>query len=103
MSGRLELTAHCNKVSSGWAIITHPFHPQLGKKFLVLKTRKLASTEMLTLQSDSGNLINIPKEWTDLAEPTPYQCLNIKPTILSFDCLIQLTELIENINKSDEL
>ncbi|MDX2506653.1 MAG: DUF5372 family protein [Gammaproteobacteria bacterium] len=62
----------------------------------------MANVEMLTLQHESGSIINIPKEWTDLAEPNPYQTLNMKSTVLSYDHLTQLTELVSKIKKNED-
>jgi len=55
------------------------FHPLRGRRFEVLKKRRIAGVDTLILSElERGNL-SIPREWTDWADPTPYDALTLPP------------------------
>jgi hypothetical protein len=84
----------------GWATVTHPFHPLLGKRFLVLKVRRVGGHEVLSLFDEDKGTIALPREWTDQAPPSPYSSvLDKPPPILHATYLLKLCELIELIGK----
>jgi hypothetical protein len=83
----------------GWATITHPFHPLLGKRFLVLKVRRVGGHEVLSLFDEDKGTIALPREWTDQAPPSPYSSVLDKPPILHATYLLKLCELIALIGK----
>src|SRR5215831_8713338 len=70
-------TAHWLSQSLGSAEITHPFHPLRGRRFVVLKLRKVSGVETLSLRHTEMGSFAVPREWTDWApsgtssEPTP--------------------------------
>jgi DNA primase len=72
----------------------------LGKRFPVLKRRRVSGVERLTLRGTSGGTINVPREWTDLAEPSACQALGVAGQILDFKSLLDLIELIQDIEQS---
>ena len=78
----------------GWATITHPFHPLLGKRFLVLKVRRVGGHEVLSLFDEDKGTIALLREWTDQAPPSPYSSVLDKPPILHATYLLKLCELI---------
>ena len=82
----------------GWATVTHPFHPLLGKRFLVLKVRRVAGCEVFSLFDEHNGTIALPREWTDHALPTPF-ALPPPAAILDASCLLRLQALIEHIKK----
>jgi hypothetical protein len=84
-----------NKQPLGWAEITHPFHPYRGKRYSVLKVRRVAEVDILSLRAPSGGTYPVPRDWTDLADPSPLDCLDIPPLYLSLDSLLLLTEIVE--------
>lgn len=73
--------------------ITHPFHPLRGERLKVLSSKTFNNRDILSLQSISGKVVPIPRDWTDKADPDLYQFLDPLP-ILSFSHLIQLSGLI---------
>lgn len=95
--GQLELTAFKSNQFSGWATITHPFHPLKGQRFKILSGKTFNNRDIFNLQASphETNTIAIPREWTDRGEPNPYQddAIDSAP-ILSFLHLQQLAELI---------
>src|SRR6266481_5902419 len=60
-------TALASNLSSGWALITHPFHPLKGQRFAILKIRKVAGQEVLSLYDDKRGSLPFPSDWTDQA------------------------------------
>jgi hypothetical protein len=83
----------------GWATVTHPFHPLAGKRFQVLKRRKVGGRELLSLLDEGKGPIALLREWTDQAPPSPYAGVLEKPPILEAACLLKLLELVEGIKK----
>ena len=55
------------KPALGWALITHPFHPLAGQRFAILKVRKIAGQEILSLYDQKRGSLAIPRAWTDQA------------------------------------
>ena len=83
----------------GWATVTHPFHPLLGKRFLVLKVRRVAGRKVLSLFDEHRGTVTLPLEWTDQAVPGPYASGLEPAPILEVACLLQLRELVQLMGK----
>ena len=86
-----------NNEPLGWARITHPFHPLSGKSFPILKVRRVAGADRLSLRSSADGSLAIPLEWTDQASPSAFADLGIEPSILDFRCLLELVELVQQL------
>ena len=89
------------KPALGWALITHPFHPLAGQRFRILKVRKLAGQELLSLYDQKRGSLTIPRAWTDQAEPSPYAGLPEPAPILDVHGLLKLHELLRATSKND--
>jgi hypothetical protein len=85
-----------------WAEITHPFHPLRGQKLPVLKSRKLAQRDMLSLRGGEHGTLCVPREWTDKADPVPWLELGIAAPILSYSCLRELATLVAALRQNQE-
>jgi hypothetical protein len=83
----------------GWATVIHPFHPLLGKSFLVLKLRKVGGREVLSLFDEHTGTVALPREWTDQAPPSPYASVLEQAPVLHVACLLKLQELVQLIGK----
>src|SRR5580704_4727689 len=68
-SPRARRTALLSNQPLGSAEVVHPFHPLRGKRFDVLKTRRVAGIERLSLQDPILGSFAMPREWTDWASP----------------------------------
>ena len=97
--GRSVLNALQHKEDLGWAEITHPYHPFRDQRFKILKTRKVAGEDTIILQGSYRGTFAVPREWTDQADPSSYDQLDIRAPILCFRRLLTLAELIEQIGK----
>ncbi len=80
-------------------MVTHPFHPLLGKRFLVLKTRRTGGRVILSLFAEGHGTIALSREWTDQAPPSPYGAVLPTPPILDALCLVKLRALVEQTQK----
>jgi Family of unknown function (DUF5372) len=97
---RSEQTALVHSSVLGWAEISHPFHPLHGQRFEVLKKRRLAGVDTLILRELERGTLSIPREWTDWADPTPYDALTLPPHRLAAECLFELVALLEALAAS---
>jgi hypothetical protein len=83
---------HCSPF--GWAEISHPFHPLRGRRFEVLKKRRIAGVDTLILRELERGTLSIPREWTDWADPSPYDSSTVSPHRFAADCLFELVALL---------
>ena len=95
---RSEQTALVHSSALGWAEIVHPFHPLRGRRFEVLKKRRRAGVDTLILRELERGTLSIPREWTDWADPTPYDALTRPPHRFAADGLFELVALLEALS-----
>jgi hypothetical protein len=91
-----------HKSHLGWAEIRHPFHPLCGQRFQVLKARRIAGIDTLLLRELDRGSFSIAREWTDWADPSPYDSLGLPPQRLDADSLIELARLLEQLAKPEQ-
>lgn len=96
----LELTALKSNKYSGYITITHPFHPLKNSRLQILSTKRFNNKDILSLKTLTGSIVAIPRDWTDRADPNPYETLTNLSPILSFSHLKQLAELVNNLNQT---
>ena len=82
-----------------WALITHPFHPLSGQRFAILKIRKIAGQEVLSLYDDKVGSLPILRDWTDQAVLCPHAGLIEPAPILEVRCLLKLHDLVRAATK----
>lgn len=80
-----------------------------GQRFKILSNKTFNNRDILSLQTltQKTGTIAIPREWTDRADPNPYQDTTDSTAILSFLHLQQLADLVEiltsvNINEKSD-
>ena len=83
---------------SGWAEITHPFHPLRGQRFKILKVRRCSGIETLILKEASRGSFAIPIDWTDRSAAT----VETEDSILDFGCLSELADLVRHCLKPNK-
>ncbi len=96
---RLKSTTLDDSQLSDFAEITHPFHPLHGQKFAILKSRKLAQRDEISLKGSHRGTIVVPRDWTDRSDPNPYTCLGGPLPILSYERLCAIVDLIAAIRQ----
>ncbi|HTS71336.1 MAG TPA: DUF5372 family protein [Terriglobia bacterium] len=97
---RSEQTALVHSSPGGWAEIVHPLHPLRGRRFQVLKKRRRAGVDTLILRELERGTLSIPREWTDWADPPPYDSLTLPPHRLAADSLFELVALLDTLAAS---
>ena len=93
------LNALDDKRDLGCLIVTHPYHPFKGRQFKILNIRKISGIDTYIVQGTNRGTLVIPRDWTDHADPDPYNELNIKSPILSLHYLFSLITLVKKIKK----
>ena len=71
----------------------------MGKRFLVLKVRRVGGREVLSLFDEHNGSVALPREWTDQARPTLYSSVLEQAPVFHVACLIKLRELVNFIGK----
>ena len=66
---------------------------------MVLKVRRVAGQEMLSLFDEQTGTAALPREWTDQGAPSPYSTVLEHRPILHAACLLKLSELVQFIKK----
>jgi len=100
--GRSARTALYRSEHWGWAEILHPFHPLRGQRFQVLKTRRVGSVDTLILREPARGSFCVPREWTDRADPSLYDSLDLPPRRLDAALLLELAALLEQLTRKSE-
>jgi hypothetical protein len=100
--GRLKLNALLNNSPSEFAKITHPFHPLHGKRYPILKKRRVSGRDTLVLKGSSMGTFAVPEEWTDKNNPSGDKPCNSHIPILHFQCLFDLRQLVIKIAKKSK-
>ena len=95
-------TAQPFKQPLGSAEITHPFHPLRGRRFVVLKIRKVSGVELLSLRDAELGSFAIAREWTDWAVPERAADFQ-PPLILTAEGLVALAEQLAVLSKDSSL
>jgi hypothetical protein len=92
------LTALKSNKYSGWATITHPFHPLNGQRFEIVSFKTFNKREILSLKvpGHRAGTLAMPRDWTDKADPDPL-LISDSPPILSFTHLQQLVDLVNTL------
>lgn len=65
----------------------------------MLKVRRVAGQEVLSLFDERHGSVALRREWTDQALPSAYASLSEPPPILEVRCLLQLWQLKETLEK----
>src|ERR1700683_3583441 len=90
---RPRRTALLSSQPLGSAEVVHPFHPLRGKRFDVLKTRRVAGIERLSLQDPILGSFAMPREWTDWASPDERARARGSSLVVDTFGLVDLAEL----------
>ena len=96
-SPRPRRTALLSNQPLGSAEVVHLFHPLRGKRFDVLKIRRVAGIERLSLRDPILGSFAMPREWTDWASPDELACASGLPLVVDAFGLVALAELIARV------
>jgi hypothetical protein len=71
----------------------------LGKRFLVLKVRRIGGREVVSLFDEGTGTVALPREWTDQSPSSLYCSVLEQAPILDAASLIKLRELADLVGK----
>jgi hypothetical protein len=91
-----------HKSHLGWAEICHPFHALRGQRFEILKERRTGGIDSFLLRDPDHGTFSMAREWTDRADPSPYDWLGSPPRRFDADSLFELATLLEQLTKSEQ-
>jgi hypothetical protein len=100
--GRSVQTALDRNSHLGWAEIRHPFHPLRGQRFEVLKKRRIAGVDTLILRECQRGSFSIAREWTDWADPSGHDSLDLPLGRLEAESLFELATLLEQLTQAKQ-
>jgi hypothetical protein len=98
--GQIEVIAPLCSKPSGFAEITHPFHPLFRQQFFVLKFRTVRGMDCVILKGSSSGTFSVPRDWTSLRRNDRYQDAGAAPRILHLESLLELSKLVTAVLKS---
>ena len=81
--------------------MTHPFHPLVGKEFVVLERVRSWVGERAFCDDGAGGVLPLPIAWTDLAPEDPFVALSAGRSPLHADELLRLVALIEGLGRKE--
>ena len=62
-----------------------------------MKARRIAGIDTLLLRELDRGSFSIAREWTDWADPSPYNSFDLPPRRLDAESLIELATLLEQL------
>ena len=77
--------------------VTHPFHPLRGKEFVVVSCSKAWGEDRVYYINSSGQIDNVPSEWTDLNSLDPFVAISAgrsRLRVAELEVMIRLVEAI---------
>jgi hypothetical protein len=103
LSSQSHRTALLSHQPLGSAEVTHPFHPLRGQRFVVLKVRRVAGVETLSLRHHDLGSFAMAREWTDWVPPgAPAVSVGKSRTIDAFG-LLSRTQLVTSLTRNGGL
>ena len=70
--------------------------------FKYLKKRRIAGIDTLILRELERGSFSVAREWTDWADPSPYDSLRLPPRRLDADSLFELATLLEQLSRPEQ-
>ncbi len=64
--------------------------------------RRVAGVDTLLVRDVDCGSFSIAREWTDWADPSPYDALGLPPRRLDANLLIELVTLLEQLSGSEQ-
>jgi hypothetical protein len=67
-----------------------------------LKERRTAGIDTFLLRDPDRGTFSIAREWTDRADPPPYDWLGLPPRRFDADSLFELVTLLEQLTRPEQ-
>jgi len=86
-------------------LITHPFHPFIGRPAVCVGERHNRAGRRLLLRFDDGTICSVPPQWTDIIAPDPEIVMGHGRALFRVVDLTELARLVARLaaHRSDML
>jgi hypothetical protein len=82
--------------------VTHPFHPWLGREFVLVAVRQTWGEGRVFFFDDEGIQRSLPTAWTDAGAPDAFVALASGRSAFRVEDLLVLVGLIDGLRRSDD-
>lgn len=79
-------------------VITHPFHPLVGREFALLLYRFNWGEDRVYFRADDRQITSIPSAWTNIAPPDPFVIVAAGRAHFRLEDLVSLATLLEKVS-----
>ena len=79
--------------------ITHPFHALRGRSFVLVDERRSRHGDRVWYEDDDGCVRTVPRGWTSLAAPDPFEVIAAGRAWFRPDDLVRLAALIGDLRQ----
>jgi hypothetical protein len=80
--------------------VTHPFHPRVGREFVLVGIRQAWGEDRVFFFDDDGAQRSLPTGWTDAGAPDPFVARAGGRSALRVADLLALVELLDSLVRS---
>ena len=77
--------------------MTHPFHPWLGREFVLLSVRHTWGEDRVFFLDEEGTQRSLPRGWTSAADPDAFVSLAAGRSAVRLEDLLALVELLDSL------
>jgi hypothetical protein len=77
--------------------VTHPFHPWVGREFVLLVVRQTWGEDRVFFLDEEGTQRSLPRGWTDAADPDPFVALAGGRSAVRVEDLLALVVLVDGL------
>ena len=82
--------------------ITHPFHPLQGREFVLVDERRSRHGDRVWYEGADGSVRTVPKGWTSLAAPDPFEVISAGRSWFRFGDLAGLVALLDDLRRDSD-
>ena len=77
--------------------MTHPFHPWLGREFVLVAVRQTWGEDRVFFVDGEGTQCSLPCGWTDAVDSDPFVTLAAGRSALRLEDLLALLEIVDGL------
>jgi len=81
--------------------VTHPFHPLVGREFVLVTFRHNWGEDRVYFHDDCGDLMSLPASWTSFAARDPFREIAAGRCVVRYVDLKALLELARQIKQRE--
>lgn len=78
--------------------MTHPFHPLLGREFVLIEYRHFWGEDRVVYVGDTGAASSFPARWTSAVAEDPVVVLSAGRSHFRATDLVELAKLVRGVN-----